>query len=104
MPTYDFECSRCGEEDVVRIPYEDRDLARQCPTCLGEEMTMIRTWKKMPGTTRASFVDGHRREAVTAHRATRAIETAMESGELNVKTGAQEIFNVRTKGTGGSKT
>jgi putative FmdB family regulatory protein len=103
VPNYDLVCTKCENEEIVFCAFHDRDVPRNCPVCEGQE-TLQRTWKKMPGTTRASFVDGHRREAVTAHRATRAIETAMESGELDVKTGAQEIFNVRTKGTGGSKT
>lgn len=100
MPTYDFRCSTCDREEVIYCSYQDRDAVRGCPAC-GDE-AMKRTWKQMPGLTRASYVDGHRREAVSAYRATRQIERAMERGDLDVKKGAQEIFDVRTKGTGGS--
>lgn len=54
MPVYDFKCEECGEITEAVVPYEDREQPVSCSNCLGNA---YKTWIKMPGTTRASYID-----------------------------------------------
>lgn len=58
MPNYDYKCTKCELEVILSVSYEDRDASQEC--LCGEPM--YRTWRKMPGVTRASYVDGQRRK------------------------------------------
>ena len=58
MPTYDYLCSDCGITEVVIVRYEDRDEKQLCSYC-GRD-TMARYYGKMPGITRASYIDSNK--------------------------------------------
>lgn len=57
MPSYDFKCGDCGHQDIFILSYEDRDKERRCNKC-GD--FMIRFYAKMPGVTKASYIDSNK--------------------------------------------
>ncbi len=56
MPTYDYSCKECGAEATYFKSYEERDKGPACLLC-PESKSMVRVYKKMPGITRASYID-----------------------------------------------
>ncbi len=74
MPNYDYKCIECGliEEHVVK--YENRDLPIGCSEC--DDLSMQRFYGKMPGLTKASFIDGLKRPGWEDLKATTKLEQA----------------------------
>jgi putative FmdB family regulatory protein len=60
MPNYEYRCQECQTETIEFIRYELRDELLDCEAC-GELAVMKRYFGTMPGTTKASYIDGHKR-------------------------------------------
>lgn len=70
---YDYKCQECGGESVHNVSYSKRDLPHPCFKCGG---LSVRFYKKMPGLTKASFVDGTKRKGWADLKATAKLEEA----------------------------
>jgi putative FmdB family regulatory protein len=65
MPNYDYHCAACDTVQTILVPYEKRDdPGVPCPGCgaYGPGNECLERLMVMPNTTRASYVDGHRRK------------------------------------------
>lgn len=60
MPSYDYKCKSCEYTFVDIVSYDDRDNIQECPDC--GAVNAFRFYGKMPGVTRASYVDGTKRK------------------------------------------
>jgi hypothetical protein len=54
-PVYDFQCQTCEYEDELNISSKEVNTLQHCISC--DNISFKRVWKKMPGVTRASYID-----------------------------------------------
>jgi len=73
MPNYDYRCVDCENISIHNVKYSERDLPQQCTNCGGPSN---RFYGKMPGLTKASFVDGTKRDGWADLKATARLEEA----------------------------
>lgn len=81
MPNYDYRCPECETVKTEYRKYEDRDRPIPCVMCKDSEM--VRTWLKMPGTTKASFIDSRKtKRAADMHDLKEAAKLEVEAANL----------------------
>lgn len=56
LKAFDFQCQECGFHDVEYV--DDPKETLPCPEC--EAKAYFRVWVKMPGVTRASYIDSNK--------------------------------------------
>ena len=61
MPMYDYKCCACEITWTELRPYDERDNIEEACLMCGETKDIKRVYLKMPGITKASYVDGQRR-------------------------------------------
>ena len=43
MPTYDYQCPKCGLEEIHNVAYDERDVIQlTCPSCEEDEEILVR--------------------------------------------------------------
>jgi len=58
MPTYDFFCPVCVADSVLHVKKDERD--RQFCSVCGEMLEQV--YRKFPGVTNASYIDGKNKQ------------------------------------------
>lgn len=81
MPNYNYECKSCEIVWEEFSSYEDREGPKHCSMC--NELTGKKVWVRMPGITRASYIDSNK----TARA--RELEPLKQAAKLEA-----ESFNV----------
>jgi putative FmdB family regulatory protein len=58
MPSYDYRCPDCEITEILVVKYEERDFNQPCSMC--GKNSLVRFYGKMPGVTRASYIDSNK--------------------------------------------